>query len=282
MDGPMTPAIVLEAPITFEVTGDRIANPMVRASVAGIQTLFILDTGASDHVFTIELAERARLSLHPGEPGTDHTGAQVQSWSAGDLELDIDGARLELRGVVAIEGPAPFERWGIGGFLSPQRLHGSAYAVLDLIDDRLMLVDADPHTVPVWLSGRHRSMRSMVVPRASGEAIVIEASIEPHPPVRAILDTGSAGTDFARAAVPGLTGARAGAGFGVGGTQAVGASVTDQTLRVGEARLPIPVLTVRDHIEAHDAMVGMDVLGGTVLAVCAEHDRPVIWLVPQP
>ena len=58
------------------------------------------------------------------------------------------------------------------------------------------------------------------------------------------------------------------------------ASVERQTLEVGEARFAVPRLLVRESIDTMLGLVGMDVLGGTVLAVAAEHGRPVWWLIP--
>jgi len=75
---------------------------MVRATVGGVATKVILDTGSSDQVFTREVA------------------------------VDIAGQSFPLHDAVAIPGPPPFAGWGVGGFLSPQHLHPTAWVVLTL------------------------------------------------------------------------------------------------------------------------------------------------------
>ena len=68
-------------------------------------------------------------------------------------------------------------------------------------------------------------------------------------------------------------------GHGVGGSESFGSVVTDQTLRVGDARLPLARLLVRDDMEGRGILVGMDVLRGTILTVSADPSRPVFWQV---
>src|SRR5687768_7147579 len=75
--------IIFRTPITFDV-GDRLVHsPMVHVAVKGVTTKLILDTGSTDHVFTMDLAGRAGLDAEPCEPGTDHAGAPVPSWTLG-------------------------------------------------------------------------------------------------------------------------------------------------------------------------------------------------------
>ena len=50
------------------------------------------------------------------------TGAEVPSWSLGELAVDIAGQSFPLHDAVAIAGRPPFAGWGVGGFLSPQHL----------------------------------------------------------------------------------------------------------------------------------------------------------------
>ncbi len=52
------------------------------------------------------------------------------------------------------------------------------------------------------------------------------------------------------------------------------------TLAVGGHRIPIPDLAARVDMEGVQAMVGMDVLRGTVLACTANTRGRVIWQLP--
>ena len=96
---------------------------------------------------------------------------------------------------------------------------------------------------------------------------------------RRSLNTGGRGTEFAASAVPGL-GAGAAMrriGGGVSGADVVAASAGRQTLVVDRRELPVTSLEVRSTMHDPQGIVGMDVLGGTVLAVAADPARPVRW-----
>ncbi|MEO8511770.1 MAG: aspartyl protease family protein, partial [Chloroflexota bacterium] len=266
------PSILLRSPITFEVPGRAVHAPMVHASVNGVATKLILDTGCTDHILTMELAARANLSVEPGEEGTDAAGASVESWSVGSLSVTIGDLIVPLDNVVAFHGPEPFEGWGIGGFLSPQHLHPTANVILDLAGDELAIIDGEPVDVGAELIGQHPELRPLWLGREPGDTTVqIRAAIEPFAPVVTMLDSGGKATEFADSAVPDLgTDIREAGGRGVSGTQVHGSVVTDQFLHVGDATLPLPRLFVRPSSSAAaPGLVGMDLLRGTVLMVGA-------------
>ena len=277
-----SPHVILEAPLTFDVGGDTTHVPMVEAIVGGVAIKLILDTGSSDHVLTRELAEDARLPLEPGEPGTDSTGASVPSWNLGGLDVEIAGQTFGLRDVVAITAPGPFVGWGVGGFLSPQHLHPTAWVVLDLAAERLVLADGDETAVADWLPRRTPGLRLLRLDRVSTDpTILVRAGLDDFEPVVTLLDTGGKSTEFVGAAVPGLGGGELrGAGRGVGGGQIVGSVVENRVLVVAGMRLPVARVVVRDAMDGHDGLVAMDVLRGTVLAVSADRSRPAFWQVP--
>jgi hypothetical protein len=278
------PSILLRTPITFEVPGHATHAPMVHASVNGVATKLILDTGCTDHILTMELVSRAGLPAEPGEVGTDAAGAAVESWSVGSLPFTIGDLTLPLHNVVAFHGPEPFEGWGIGGFLSPQHLHPTASVILDLAGSELSITDGDPAEIGAELIGQHPELRPLWLGREPGDTTVqIRAAIEPFAPVVTMLDSGGKATEFADSAVPGLgTDILEAGGRGVSGTQVHGSVVTDQVLRIGDATLPLPRLFVRPSSSAAaPGLVGMDLLRGTVLMVGADLDRRVLWLVPR-
>lgn len=269
---------LLDVPITFDTGEGPTHAPMVYVAIHGTPTKLILDTGSTDHILTIELASRLGLPTEPGEAGTDSTGASVPSWALGEVPVQIADQSFDMHGVVAITAPAPFSGWGIGGFLSPQHLHPSAWAVLDLADDRFVLLDGDETDVTAWLTARHSSFRLLHLEREAGDGtILVRAAIEPFAAVATMLDSGGKRTTFSASAVPGAgSRTRTSSGRGVGGTEAFGAEVRDQTLLVGDARLPLATLLLGDEIDG-SGLVGMDVLRGTVLTVSGDPHRPVIW-----
>ena len=112
--------ILLDEPITFVgADGQSTHAPMVHATVGGEATRLIVDTGSTDHILFIELANRVGLRAEPGEEGSDSTGASVPSWSLGAVPVEIGRSAYQLANVIAITAPGPFEPRGIGGILSP-------------------------------------------------------------------------------------------------------------------------------------------------------------------
>ncbi|MFL5669603.1 MAG: aspartyl protease family protein [Chloroflexota bacterium] len=275
------PTVLLDVPIRFDV-GDTVTHaPMIDVIVGGQPTRLILDTGSTDHVLTIDLVRAAGLQHAPGEPGTDHAGASVDSWFVGEAPAAIEDMSLTLHDVVAITGPAPFGGWGVGGFLSPQHLRATAWTVLDLRADRLVLLEGDDADILEWLRKRTPDLAVLQLPRDVSEATpVVQAAIEPFAAVATMLNTGGRGTEFAASAVPGLVGApELEPGKGVGGSSVLGEVVELQMLLVGGARFAVPRLLVRETIDTMHGLVGMDLLHGTVLVVSADRTRPLFWMV---
>jgi len=175
--------------------------------------------------------------------------------------------------------------WGVGGFVSPQSLHASAWVVIDLASDRLVLLEASDRTLDRWLADRHPSFRPLTLPRVRhATTVVVRAAIDPGEEVEVMLNTGGRSTEFSSAVVPAdaATEVRQG-GTGLSGAGVMGQHVGPRTLRVGGdagVRIPIMDLVVRDGMEDPPAMVGSDVLRGTVVVVAADTTRDVRWLMP--
>jgi hypothetical protein len=277
--------VLADVPITFDTEdGMTVHSPMVHATVGGVGTRLILDTGSTDHVLTKELIDRVGVVAEPGEDGTDHAGATVPSWSVGELEVRIDRHPFALKDVVAIAGPPPFAGWGVGGFLSPQHLHPTARVLIDLLHDRLVVVDPSGADIDIdaWLIACVPSLRPIVLDRVTGElTVAVRAAIEPFATVPTMLNTGGRQTEFASAAVPGLRGTADGrGGTGVGGGLVVGSDIDERVLLVGDARIPLSRLVVRDEMDGPPGLVGQDVLRGTALICSADTERGVVWLIP--
>lgn len=153
--------------------------------------------------------------------------------------------------------------------------------MLDLAVDRLIVLDGDEGEVEAWLVARSPSLRLLRLDRLPGDAtILVRAAVDPFDAVVTLLDTGGKSTEFVTAAVPGLGGGpQHGAGHGVGGGQVTGSVAEGRSLVVAGTRLAVTRMVVRESMDGHDGLVGMDVLRGTVLAVSADHRRPVLWLV---
>lgn len=274
--------VLLAEPITFEVGDEVVHSPMVHASVGGVRTKLILDSGASDHVFTMDLVRGAGIAVGAAEEGFDHVGASVPSVMLGDVSIELADTTLDLNGVCAFDGPRWFEECGIGGFLSPHSLHPVAWVVMDLAGNELLLVDGDIQEISGWLQSRLPQFDLLPLERIAAETVVVPGAIEPFPTVPTMLNTGSSGTEFAASAVPGLRGTRSeGTGFGVSGSSVDGDEARDQVVRIGGRGFPLAALLIREPMPPPPGQVGMDVLAGTVLAVGAHPAQPVLWLVPE-
>ena len=81
--------------------------------------------------------------------------------------------------------------------------------------------------------------------------------------------------------MPGLAaGSEERLGGGVSGADVLGVSAGEATLVVAGRNVPVASLAVRASMQDPQGMVGMDVLPGTILAVCADIARPVYWQLP--
>jgi Aspartyl protease len=270
-------------PITFETNEGTTHSPLVHAVVNGVGTRLVLDTGASDHILTMDVCEAANLATEPGEPGTDSTGSSVPSWQAREVTIRIGELELALAEVIAIDTPPPFRSRGIGGTLSPQHLRPGASAVLDLSADPVAtLVPAED--LDAWLAETYPGRRAIRLPAFDGDGtVLVEMAIDSFPPIIMMLDTGARTTYAARTAVPGLgdDGVRRSTGRGVGGTEAFGVDVPGRVLHVGDASLPVDLVIAEHDLGLPGCVVGMDVLRGTVLAV-GPPGSSVRWLLPEP
>jgi hypothetical protein len=281
-------SIVLRVPIRFDAqNGDPIHAPVVLATIGAIHTRLILDTGSDVHLLTAELAEAAGLSLTTLDEGTDHAGSSLDSWLVGDVVVVFDQASpadaLLLHDVVAIPAPAAFSSQGIGGILSPQRLHTTAFAVIDETNDELTLADADADAIRAWLLARRGTPDVIAIPRLPGDLRpIVQVSIEPHPELQVLVNTGGRHTEFAPEAVPGLAGgAIERIGTGVSGAAVMGARAGIGVLRLGNHRVALPSVMLRPSMTDPPAMLGQDVLRGTVVAVGPDPATPILWQVAE-
>ena len=196
--------------------------------------------------------------------------------------VDIGDASFALHAVIAITAPPPFAGWGVGGFLSPQHLHPTAWVVIDLAGDRLRLLDGPSAALDDWLDVTYPAFRRLMLPRIPGATTVdVSAAIEPHDVVATMLDTGGRGTEFSTDVVPALPATHAErGGSGLSGAGVMGWRVGARTLRVGGERIAVDDLLVRDGMGDPPGLVGEDVLRGTILVCAADVERDVRWLLP--
>jgi hypothetical protein len=271
-------------PITFEAAnGDTVHAPMIVGRIASVTTRLVLDTGSEVHLLTKELVDELGLDVEEGEEGTDHSGAAMPSWTTGHVALELGEVELTLRDTVVIPAPKPFPGRGIGGILSPQHLHPSAVAVIDLVTDELQLVEGSDDDIGDWLAQRSPALTTLGLERDEAfPSIVVRAAIRPHAETPTMLNTGGRHTEFSLDALPGLAeAAPERLGGGVSGAAVMGWKAGEATLVVAGNEIRVASLAVRTTMPDPQGLVGMDVLRGTILAVAADSSRSVLWQIPS-
>ena len=206
----------------------------------------------------------------------------MPSWTVGTVSAEMAGLTLPLTDVVVIPAPPPFPDWGVGGILSPQRLWPKAHAVIDMVNDELVLLESDEPSAHGWARDRHLRLRDLVLDRVGGErTVLVSAAISPHPSVPTLVDTGGRDTEFATAAAPGVGGgANERLGGSVSGADVVGQRVGSAVLLIGDGAVQVENLAIRDAMDP-PGLIGMDVLRGTVVVCNDDPKGHVLWLVPN-
>ena len=205
-----TPADAVRGPLKrkqrleYDIRGRAFPLPIVRGSVAGFPTLFLVDTGANSHVIAGWLARKLGLPMKKlGDIGTDHVGKTIAAFRIDRPELALDEwGPLDRGPVLAAEVPEVIEKLGIGGFVSPQRLVEEGDSViLDLAggeirsawwDEALYALSASGTTLVV--ADQSRACEEAEGP-IKGLAFVVPATIESNR-VELLVDTGAQHSDL--------------------------------------------------------------------------------------
>ncbi len=199
--GPRAP-LTRRAPLRYDVGGRAFPLPIVRGSIGGHPTLLLVDTGANVHVVAGWLARKLRFDLKKlGEQGTDHLGRSITTW-----QVDFPRLALEQWGAVGatsmivIEIPQAFEKLGIGGILSPQKLADEGDAVvLDLYGGEMRAAWWDDAARELSASGTSlvtSEIRACEEPDGNGTglAYVVPSAIDGQK-VSLLVDTGAQRSD---------------------------------------------------------------------------------------
>ncbi len=280
---------VARVPLLWEVeteAGRRPLHvPLIEVTIGSVTTLLVVDSGATHHVFTKHLARQLGVVTKPGgAAGTDHVGAHVKTDQFSErIEWEIGGHHVVIDDALAIDGPAPFAGWGIGGFVSPEALMPDATVVLDLAEDSLQL----------WKGERGAIERQVSDDHPHHEAIILASVVrsdDPRPVVRATVDgkaasflinTGSkaAELDPTLSSAP-VHGPEAALSKGVSGTEVTARVAASATWVVAGRSLTVPNVHVRPQKAQFDGQWGTALLRGTVIAIGPTGTQTVTWWVP--
>ena len=283
--------VLADVPMKFKVPaflGVFRANvhvPVVDVRVNGESTRFIVDTGSTHNVITTQLAKELGITLRRSkETGRDHAGASVAVYETSPLRIAVASHERELRDVLAIDAPAPLERFGIGGFLSPQTFVERGCVVLDLPGKRLLVTTDSLADIRQGHSADRLRMTTVPRERVDGvddRKLLVTVSLRDRDPAVAELDTGARRTEFVTSYL-GVADASAGqdGGLGVSGQQTKGRLVQGQYVRFGTGTSgPMDVLArneIRKDEGVISAVLGIDVLERFVVVVPAEPSEELL------
>jgi hypothetical protein len=258
------------SPIYFASRGRRV--PTVHVTLAGRSAVFLLDTGAYDHLVEGWLARQLNDVSPTGKTATvvDHANHRLtlDRWSTMTFELQGWTALPPIVPLVTEDKNVGPVQVGIGGLFSPQKLVIDGPVVLDFVTAEMV---SGANEASERLSARHTSLG---VARRCGSSYVLNGKVEGKA-VSLVVDTGSFVTDL-RASSP--TGsALAGQSSPLSrDIQAIGGLAATRLLgdaRVSfgdySTRLDIPLVQAPGRAPrcASDGVVGMDVLQKCVLAI---------------
>lgn len=189
--------------LDYAVKGRPFASPVVRATVGGVETTLMIDTGANTHILAGWLANKAHLELRAvgdGAPRGRASGLVRRVRRAEHPDVALEGwGPIPDRPMLVVEVPEKLEELGIGGFVSPQQLATrDRLVVLDL--ERGEMRTAEPREVealPGRLLGRGPARACSDEDFELGQtlAFVVQGSLEAHD-VELLVDTGAAMTDL--------------------------------------------------------------------------------------
>ena len=180
--------------------GRTFPSPLVRGSVNGKPTIFVIDTGAQASAVDATIAASAGLDLGREVKSSDPSGNAVEGMRTTERpHLLIDGlGLLAERPAVVMDFPPVMKTAGIGAILSPQALTANgSEVVLDLSRRELRIagpnLESDaPATRPALALGQIDVCR-WTEGDVPAKALVMRASIDGKP-VSLEVDTGASKT----------------------------------------------------------------------------------------
>jgi predicted aspartyl protease len=176
---------------TIELLPPRRA-PLVHATIAGDSVLLLVDSGASAHVITGDVAKKLELASQATSTNFFDAGGRKQGARTTDAaQVTIDRwGRLPHGPLFIVPGDESYgaATSGISGLLSPQSLDPTHSIVVDLQREEMRTVDDEMAADP-FVFGAH----DLGDTRPCGNLYYVTALIEAQP-VRMLVDTGADST----------------------------------------------------------------------------------------
>ncbi len=267
----------LNVPFVAPQPAERVRHPLAAARFGGTPTLLVVDTGATETLLTRRFATQLGLDLMPAEPGIDHGGNAVSTWTARDaVAMTIGDFTIALDRVAVIEAAPRFDQRGIGGILCPQQLDPGSLLSLDFARGRMRLF-SEPDDAATGDEDGLIALELEPVRLAGDEASLIVANVAAGgSSVHVMFNTGTWENEIARGLPPSPAGTRS--GFGVGG-----AAITTATVEAPAAldgiHLPLAEWLAAPQPAGVGMQIGMQTLRSTRLDFSRE--RALLrWRIP--
>lgn len=269
---------VLDIPMVPD-NAKRGSDPVIVASIEGVATKLVVDTGSSHLIVTASLLKRIGLANLP--PGLHRRPLRVR---LGDFEFKVEE-------FVSIGDAPHFDSDGWGGLISPQKIDPNAYVVADFAHQRLLAVPGHQRSdVLEYLRSRFPGRTVYTLPWLGRDfgTMLTKGRLGDRDEVLVDIDSGkfisSFAPGYAGAALPTRDGPRA---ADVAGRISTMQLAENQTLVIGT--LQLPGLSVGIHEQGGrlpnglewQGNVGMDVLGRTAVVMPPEPADSIFIVVRQ-
>jgi hypothetical protein len=278
--------VLFTAPMAYldDAAGNR--QPFLRATVAGEETLLLLDTGASVHLLLAGLAREA--GGRPAEQAKvqDHAGEHFDTQLWAEVPIKVRGKTVRLQRVMDMPSSDGFKKLGVGGVLSPQTMQPGTFAVMDHPSGKVTLVqgtleDAEKvlrRSLPGWTLVRTPNLAQ------EDDLVVVEATVEGGAPAPALVDTGAMPVEcLAVLAGVDVSGGLAAPSQSATGTLVLGIPVQRSVWLAGRS-FPATQVLARPSMgtRAYKALLGMDLLADVGLVVGARPAPVALAIPPEP
>lgn len=268
----------LNVPFVAPQPAERLRHPLAAARFGGTPTLLVVDTGATETLLTRHFATQLGLELAPAEPGTDHGGNAVPSWTALEaVAMTIGDFTVELNRVAVIEAAPRFDQRGIGGILCPQQLDPGSLLSLDFARGHMRLFP-EPDDAGTGDENGLIAVELEPVQLSGDEASLIVANVAAGgSSVHVMFNTGTWENEIAPGTAPSPAGV--GSGFGVGGAAVTTATVEAPAPALDGIHLPLAEWLAAPQPAGVSMQIGMQTLRSTRLDFSRE--RALLrWRIP--